>query len=214
MNGTGSTLATRIRWPQAWRNLAAFVRRPELPERMTGIRVAALRPLLSLLALDILASSVLLGLFLALELAGLELPTNVLEGEDLTPGLLWLIAVVAPLTEELIFRSWLTGRPSAATIPKFGLIAVLLVGVAIGFGGPLAALAAAILILGLWIWDAIRRRGRPAPPWYVRRFSYFYFGSATASRPCTCSITARAAEFSPYWSFHSSSAGWSSATPG
>jgi membrane protease YdiL (CAAX protease family) len=180
MNGTGSSLATRFRLPPAWRDFAAFLRRPTLPETVSGINRSAAGATLSLLALDLLFSAMLVALFIGLEAIGVELPASDLEDEELTTGLLVLIALVAPPIEEVIFRSWLTGNPAAATILKFSVGGALLGAAAAGFAGPFAGLAVVVIALALAVREYRRRRGRPPSEWYAKRFPYFYFGSAVA----------------------------------
>lgn len=180
MTGTGSSLTTRLRWPRAWREFAGFMRRPALPGAVTGITRSAVRPVLLLLALDALASAAILALFFALEAAGIDLPDSALTEEDFTPVLIGLMVVFAPLLEEVLFRSWLTGRPAAWTVIKYGVAAAALTGLAVGFAGPLAGVAVAIVLLALAGREYWQRRGRATAAWYIRRFPYFYFGSALA----------------------------------
>ena len=139
------------RWaPSAWRGFAAFLRRPELPERVTGIRLAAIGRVLQLVALDL----VLMAL------------------------LLLLVVVLLPMGEEMVFRSWLSGRPGHMIA-----LVVLAVGVAIPvISGPqahpvllLGSLAIAVLlaiVVAVWL------RKRRAMPFFARHFAWFYFASA------------------------------------
>lgn len=180
MTATGSSLATRFRWPRPWRDFAAFVRRPALPERMTGITRPAFGAVASLFALDLLASFAIVAVFFGLDAAGIELPTNALDGATFDTILIVLIAFGAPLAEELIFRGWLSGRPAAWSVVKYLVAGFLLGGLATGFAGPLAGLGVGVTALALTIYECWRRRGLPAGRWYVRHFRWFYFGSALA----------------------------------
>jgi membrane protease YdiL (CAAX protease family) len=178
MTGTGSTLATRFRWPATWRAFAAFLRRPVLPERMTGFNLAAVRATFALLALDVLASAVLIGVFIAIEAAGTDLPDNALDGQKLTASLIVLIALVAPVIEEVLFRSWLTGRPAVATVIKYAVIGGVVCAAANNFLGPFAGVAAGVIVLGFAIREFIRRRKWATGERFIRWFRYFYFASA------------------------------------
>lgn len=180
MNGTGSSLATRFRWPRAWRDFAAFLRRPALPATMTGITRPALRSVAALFILDVLASFAIVAVFFTLDAAGVELPTNALDGAQFDIILILLIALGAPLAEELIFRGWLSGRPATWVIAIGVIAGVFLGGVASGLAGPLAALGVGVVALALTIYGCWRKRGRPAGQWYARHFRWFYFGSALA----------------------------------
>jgi len=161
-----------------WRDFAAFLRRPVLPERVTGIRPAALGDTLRLFALDLGLMAILLaivGLFLLL---GLKPPENAIGKLHLGPMWLAIIVVAAPLAEELVFRSWLSGRPGHVMA-----VIALLVGVAIPvISGPqghpvllLGSLAIAVVVaLGLAFW----LRKHPPLPWFGRHFVWFYVAAA------------------------------------
>ncbi|MGZ5816500.1 MAG: CPBP family glutamic-type intramembrane protease [Croceibacterium sp.] len=167
------------RWtPAVWRDFAAFLRRPVLPKRMTGIRSAAIGRTLQLFALDL----VLMALFLALlglaAQLGFKAPENAIDKLHLGPLALAAIVVVLPMAEEMVFRSWLSGRPGAVTA-----VVALLVGMAIPvISGPqghpvlvLGSLAiAAVVAIGLAVW----LRKHPPLPFFSRHFAWFYFASS------------------------------------
>ena len=167
------------RWaPGEWRDLAAFLRRPVLPERVTGIRLAALGATLRLFALDLVLMALLIGLAALATAFGFQLPENAIDQLDLGPLWLSIIVVGAPIAEELAFRGWLSGRPGHVT----GLLAVL-IGVAIPIvSGPqahpvlvLGSMAIAVLVaVGLLFW--LRRR--PPFRFFSRHFAWFYAASA------------------------------------
>src|SRR4051794_15662521 len=103
---TGPVLA---RWtPAEWREFAAFLRRPVLPQHVTGIRLAALGATLRLFALDLLLMGSLIAIAALATALGFHLPENAIDSLDLGPLWLTIIVVVAPLAEELVFRSWLS----------------------------------------------------------------------------------------------------------
>jgi membrane protease YdiL (CAAX protease family) len=166
------------RWaPSEWRGFAAFLRRPVLPERMTGIRFAAIGRVLQLFALDLVLMGLILGLIQLATAIGFHIPSNEIDKLKLTP-LLLLVIVLLPMGEEMVFRSWLSGRAG----PMIALV-VLAVGVAIPvISGPqahpillLGSLAiAALLAIGVAVWLRTRR----AMPFFARHFVWFYFASA------------------------------------
>jgi membrane protease YdiL (CAAX protease family) len=169
------------RWvPGEWRAFAAFLRRPTLPQRVTGIRRDAVAATARLFALDLAMMALVLAVIGVATAAGLKLPTN--EIDKLTLGPLWLtiIIVVAPIMEELAFRSWLSGRPGHVT----ALIALGL-GVAIPIasgmqGHPILLLGGLgiglVVALGLLFW----LRKRPPFAFFGRHFAWFYAAAALA----------------------------------
>jgi membrane protease YdiL (CAAX protease family) len=163
------------RWtPAEWRAFAAFVRRPALPQRVTGIRLAALGATLRLFALDLLLMALLLTLVALATALGVRFPENAIDKLQLGPLWLAFIVVFAPIAEELVFRSWMSGRPGHVTAAI-----ALLVGVAVPivsgpqghpvlvFGSLLIAVAVAF---GLLVW----LRKHPPFPWFARHFAWFY----------------------------------------
>ncbi len=94
-----------------WSDFFAFLRRPQLPERASGVSHQSLVATLRMLALDFLLVGLLLvALFIAMAL-GFEIPETALANMELTAGLIALVVIGAPLGEELVCRSWLSGRP-------------------------------------------------------------------------------------------------------
>jgi membrane protease YdiL (CAAX protease family) len=167
------------RWtPAEWGDFAAFLRRPVLPQRVTGIRLAAIGATLRLFALDLLVMALLIGTASLASKLGYRLPENAIDKLELGPGWLLLIIVVLPIGEELTFRAWLSGRPGHVTA-----IAVLAAAAALAFlSSPQAypILAAGSLIigivlaLGLLFW----LRHHPPFPFFSRHFHWFYFAGA------------------------------------
>ena len=81
--------------PGEWRTFAAFLRHPALPERMTGIRLAAIGKVLQLFALDLVLMALLLGLIQLATALGFSIPENAIDKLKLTPLLLALMIVAA-----------------------------------------------------------------------------------------------------------------------
>ena len=97
--------------PERFSSLVAFLKRPRLPERATGVGLVGLYGVGRLYLIDLLAMCAL-GIMALLAVAlGVEFPENQLDAIELTPGWIALIVLGAPLMEELLFRSWLSGRP-------------------------------------------------------------------------------------------------------
>ena len=163
-----------------WRRFAAFVRRPELPERATGIRAAALPVLGKLFALDLLLMTLLIGVAALATALGIGMPDHLLDQMEFTPLLLAFILVGAPLGEELLFRGWLSGRPSHVG----ALLAILAAALAAGLTAssdaawlPLSFAVAGLLIAIYTLW---RERGRPPMAFFKRHFRWFYLLSTAA----------------------------------
>ncbi len=167
------------RWaPSEWRAFGAFLARPVLPERVTGLRPAAIGRTLQLFGLDLLLMALVLGLIQMAVAFGFHVPANELDKLKLTPLVLVLVIALLPIGEELVFRSWLSGRPGhvAAAV-------ALVVGVAIPvISGPQAhpvllfgsLLVAAVVAIALALW----LRKHPPMPFFSRNFAWFYFAGA------------------------------------
>ncbi|MBO0748962.1 MAG: CPBP family intramembrane metalloprotease [Porphyrobacter sp.] len=157
-----------------WRAFGTFLRHPVLPRRVTGIHPAAIAATLKLFALDLVIMAVLIGVVALATALGMHIPENAIDKLQLGPLWLAIIVVMAPIAEELAFRSWLSGRPGHVTA-----IIALAVGVAIPvISGPqghpvllLGSLSIAIVIaIGLAIW----LRKHPPMPFFSRHFAWFY----------------------------------------
>ena len=164
--------------PAEWRSFASFLKRPALPEQMTGIRLSAFGRTLQLFGLDLLLMALLVGVVGLATRLGFHMPENEIDKLTLGPGWLAIIIVAAPLGEELIFRSWVSGRPG-----HVWAAVALLAGVGLAFlSGPQAhpilllgsLLLAAIVAIALVIW----LRKRPAMGFFSRHFTWFYLASA------------------------------------
>jgi membrane protease YdiL (CAAX protease family) len=181
--GRISRMAGEVTSPQSpgvWRQFGGFVRRPHLPGRVTGIRLAALPQLGRLFALDLLLMAVLIGIAAGASALGLDMPEHLLDQLELTAPLLLFILVLAPLGEELIFRGWLSGRPGQVAAFISLLAAAVGLTAARMLGQPwvgVALFAVGVLAAPYLLW---RKRGRAPMPFFARHFRWFYFGSALA----------------------------------
>jgi membrane protease YdiL (CAAX protease family) len=160
--------------PGEWRAFAAFLRRPALPQRVTGIRPCAIAATAKLFALDLVLMGLLLVVIGLASAAGVKLPESAID--KLTLGPLWLaiIVVMAPVAEELAFRSWLSGKPGhvAGFAALFlGLAVPVLSGMQ---GHPILLLGGfsigLIVALALLYW----LRKHPPFPFFSRHFVWFY----------------------------------------
>jgi membrane protease YdiL (CAAX protease family) len=169
------------RWtPAEWRDFAAFLRRPALPQRVTGIRLAAIGATLRLFALDLLVMALLIGVASLASGLGYHLPENAIDKLDLGPRWLLLIIVILPISEELVFRSWQSGRPGHVT----AFVTLLAAAALAAISGPQAypILAAGSLLIGLVLAAGLLfwLRHHPPFPFFSRHFAWFYFAGALA----------------------------------
>jgi membrane protease YdiL (CAAX protease family) len=163
-----------------WARFGAFLRRTELPARSTGVRLSALPVLGKLFALDLLLMAALIATAATALALGLEMPAHVLDSVALTPALIALMLVGAPLGEEIVFRGWLSGRPGHVG----AMLVLLATGIAFVLAGlfnptPVNALIAlaGIIAASVVLW---RKRGRPPMAFFERHFRWFYFLSTFA----------------------------------
>ncbi len=160
-----------------WRRLGAFLRRPSLE---VGAQNAAPFTVLGrIYALDMAAMAVLITLASAAIAMGFYLPKTALAGAEFTPIIIMAVIVGAPVMEEIVFRSWLSGKPGHALALVFG---------AAGAGGfalthadtPLlgAGLLLAGFAGGLAALVLLRKRG--AMRWFAALFPGFFWLSTFA----------------------------------
>jgi membrane protease YdiL (CAAX protease family) len=180
MDGQPTRGGEAARTPAGPRAFVGFLRRPVLPDHVTGLRLPALGGTLGLFALDLAMMTVLVSVALMAWILGFTLPSSVVGELQLGPGLIAAIVVVAPIGEELIFRSWLSGRPG-----HVGAAAVLLA--TIGYlliadlqGHPLLLLGSLAGGLAIAIALAIGLRRRASFAFFARHFAWFYFAGAAA----------------------------------
>ena len=139
-----------------WRAFGAFLRRPRLPEGGPAPVKAGIVALVRLYALDAVLMTILAAIGGLVLLAGADLPDNMLEQTEFTPG--WIAAIVlgAPLIEELIFRSWLSGRPGhviAAALMAAGAALAAAMGAA--YVGEQAEMNVALSLIGAAVLAAL-----------------------------------------------------------
>ena len=142
--------------------VARFLARPRFRETRTSIDAAGLAHLLALFGMTVLGVIILSGLVWPIILSSMdgEMPSNSNDALlDMNPARLILVAIVlAPLLEEIIFRSWLGGRRTALLgFPMLasGLALLSLLGSGVGATTGLAV-ASVLTFLTLTVWRRAR----------------------------------------------------------
>lgn len=169
---------------EEWRRFAAFLKAPTLPDAAPRLSPGALIGMVRMLGLDMLLMLGLVAVAAIVVAVGIELPETALASMDITFQLAFAVIVVAPVAEELLFRGWLSGRPSRVV----GLI-VLLGGIAIGTAmtatgpqsdvpGPALLVYALSIVFALTAFLALR--GRDVPRWFRRAFPALFWLSTLA----------------------------------
>lgn len=93
-----------------WRRLGAFLKRPTLDSTTkAGSPFVVLGRIYLLDMMVMLALITLAGAAIA---AGIDLPKTAIADVEITIGVGLLVVIGAPVMEELMFRGWLSGRPS------------------------------------------------------------------------------------------------------
>lgn len=142
-------------------------------------------------AMALLAVAVVHLALLALVIAPMWLAgrsAGVLPRADLDPDTLasspLAFLVIAPLLEELVFRSWLTGRVAALRFAACGFtaMALMLAGLSLvpDHARTLAWAGAAVALAGLVQWGLSRERAsaRAVPPAFIRHFGGIVWAQA------------------------------------
>ena len=159
-----------------WGALAAFLKHPYLPRSTLRTGLSA-RLLARLFLLDLLAIIAFGTIILAVASFGIEFPENLNSTLGLDPQTVLLLVIVAPILEEIAFRSWLSGRPGilfALLWAGAGIAGLTIMGSGAGFAGPFVALAGLVVAVMM----LVALRGRPPLPIFERHFAYFFWASA------------------------------------
>ena len=158
-----------------WRRLGAFLKRPTLDVRTQSAQPVTV--LLRIYALDMAIMLVLISMAGVAMLLGVELPETAIAGMEFTPTLIALVIFGAPVMEELIFRSWLSGRPGhilALIALIAGFAGFTMFNYNLPFVNALAPLAGAIAAIS----TLVLLSGRPPMRWFAAVFPLFYWLSA------------------------------------
>jgi membrane protease YdiL (CAAX protease family) len=180
MSAESSSLSMAIGIRSLWARFFTFVKRPVLPPRSERLSLASLRAVLRLFALDVAAAGVLLAVGYAVMSIGLEMPKTAISGVQMSPALVALVVFGAPAVEEIVFRSWLSGRPGhllAWLAACCGLLLAATLAASPGTGVLVQAglAAAAVLAAGAFLFVL---RHRDAIGWFAALFPLFYWLSA------------------------------------
>ena len=171
-----------------WRSYFAFLRRPTLPVEPTGFSGAALTDVLRLYALDLAFMALLLVVAAFALSSGTAIPENSVSQMPFGVGTALLIVLFAPLIEEILFRSWLSGKPGHLFVIPVLIVALLLGPALIQFvalqiltlqgggslPGPVAFGIAAAFFIAIAGAGAYKWRGRPPYRWFSKLFPLFY----------------------------------------
>lgn len=183
MTGESTSLALPNSARAEWRQWLAFLRRPNLPGEPAPFGRSALG-MARMLSLDLMVMIVLIGLIGAATAFGLELPDNALNSLELTAGTIALLVLVAPLMEEIAFRSWLSGKPGhvLAIVILFGgvLVSAML---AETRTGDAADMAVALIVLGAGLLALVALfllRKRAPMARFARLFPVFFWLSTVS----------------------------------
>jgi membrane protease YdiL (CAAX protease family) len=176
---------------EEWARFGAFLKRPVLPDMAPMPRSTSLVAILRLLVLDLIVMSLLLAIGVLVTANGIKLPETALAGMELTPGLIIAAVLAAPLMEEAIFRSWISGRLGHILALVAGLLVGLVTTIVVGAksmaGAGATDPAAMLAIVGHALVFAVPAgviaslpvlyimRGRPAMRWFSRAFPIFYW---------------------------------------
>ena len=164
-----------------WRKFGSFLKRPVLPETtVTG--AAALRGMGRMIALDLIIVSCLIALLLTVVAMGFEMPDNINAQLEFNIGTIALIVIAAPVMEELVFRSWLSGKPgylaALFVLVVTGVIAAMLGVENTGQQATLAVAATMGIGLLLAIAALVVLRKRPPMRWFKAIFPAMFWLSA------------------------------------
>ncbi|MEL6540828.1 MAG: CPBP family glutamic-type intramembrane protease [Pseudomonadota bacterium] len=178
--GEGAPIAAPTSVTSEWRRYAGFLKRPALPEM--GAKGTGVRAVLRLLILDMGFMVLFIGIVGALTAMGFEVPANV--NNSLEPGLVTylMVALLIPIAEELIFRSWLNGRPAiiAAVILAVAGLGLVVTGGTLAettsYGNILTIVGVALAVIGAPLIAALLLK-RPAFGVFERQFALFYWFS-------------------------------------
>ncbi len=163
-----------VAWFVAW---PTFATRPMARGREAGSAVLA-----AALVHLVLLTVAIAPLWLAARSAGV-LPAPDIDADSIATSPLAFL-VIAPLLEELVFRSWLTGRIAALRFAAcgFAALALMLAGVSLmpDHARMLGWAGAGVALAGLVQWSLTREREpmRAVPPAFIRHFGWIVWAQA------------------------------------
>lgn len=167
-----------------WSGFFSFLKRPHLPEQKRGGLGGQTIATFRMLVLDLIAMSLLMAVAGAVMVFGFEIPRTALAEIEITAAIVFAVVLVAPLLEELVFRSWLSGRPRYL----IGFPIALIAGVGAAMAGAnstgdQAEIALGAAMLGgivLYMIAAAMLWKRQAPAWFRTIFVAMFWLSTLA----------------------------------
>jgi len=168
-------------WRERLADVAGFTVRPAYAAQPIGWGRELVVALAAVAAIHlVVTAAVLLPVSQWARGAGI-LPTPV--PLDMSPGaLVFSFVVIAPVTEELLFRGWLSGRVATLRFALYGAAALALLLGSLAFPqgerAPMALAAVAAVFAGLVHWGLTFRRDARVPEWFVRHFAPIVWGSS------------------------------------
>lgn len=156
-----------------------FILRPTFAPASMSLGRGAAIALAAVAAIHAVLAAGAFGLLWLAQRSGGVLPAPDVPTDSLAASPLAFV-VIAPVLEELVFRSWLTGRRSALRFAVYGFAAMglMLAGVTLfeTYAGPLALAGVAAAFAGLVHWGLTRGRDDSVPGWFVRHFAAVVWG--------------------------------------
>jgi membrane protease YdiL (CAAX protease family) len=161
-------------------DVARFAVHPTfIAQPMAWGRAAALA-LLAIFALDLALDWLVAGAGEALDPAGTLLPAPIEQDIGLAEDIFTAL-IFAPVTEELLFRGWMTGRAAGLRFAIWGFAALGLFGLSLfvppALTMPVALAGVAAVLAGLVQWSRWRHFDTAVPGWFVRHYAKFVWGS-------------------------------------
>ncbi len=161
-------------------DVARFVVRPTfVAQPMAWGREAALA-LVTVFALSIIIAPLVAGLTAALDAQAGFLPDSDFAPRPDRRRIIDFL-ILAPVFEELLFRSWLRGQVAALRFAAYGFAAMglLLAGIILGVdNSDLVGLGAVGLVFaGLIHWGLASHRDTTVPAWFTLHFHWIVWGS-------------------------------------
>jgi membrane protease YdiL (CAAX protease family) len=161
-------------------DVARFAAHPTfIAQPMAWGRAAAIA-LLAIFALDLALDWLVAAAGEALDPAGTLLPAPIEQDISLAEDIFTAL-IFAPVTEELLFRGWMTGRAAGLRFAIWGFAALGLFGLSLfvppALTMPVALAGVAAVLAGLVQWSRWRHVDSAVPGWFVRHYRWFVWGS-------------------------------------
>ena len=162
------------------RDALRFVLRPVFVARPMAWGWQSAASLLVLLALSLIACLLVHVVLEAINSRAAFLPVRT-EPPVISPADLIAPVLFAPVLEEVLFRSWLSGRVAALRFLVYVVVAVAILianyVVTKGEGSWLGIVVIAVVLLGLLHWGLTRKRDAAVPAWFAAQFHWIVWGS-------------------------------------